>query len=99
MLPLSDSPCNSSRPDRMVNRMNVDKVVVLNTETEEIGEIRRTLFESEIFNPGGLLLLEVEDSRSGCVDCGVEPSNAPDEVSDSDEDDALEDETLDEEED
>lgn len=79
---------------------NVERVVVFNTETEEYGEIRRSLFESSVFNPGGLLLIEVEDTRSGCVDCGVEPSYTPDEVSDSDEDeDALEDETLDEEED
>lgn len=75
--------------------MNVEKVVVLNTETNEVGEIRRSLFESEIFNPGGELLVEIEDTRSGCVDCGVEPSFTPDEDSDSD----LEDETLDEEED
>lgn len=78
--------------------MSIERVVVLNTETNEVGEIRRSLFESDVFNPNGLLV-EVEDTRSGCVDCGVEPSNTPDEVSDSDEDDALEDETLDEEED
>lgn len=80
--------------------MNIERVTVLNTETEEIGVIRRSLFESNVFNPGGLLLLEVEDTRSGCVDCGVEPSYTPDEVSDSEEDeDALEDETPDQEED
>lgn len=78
--------------------MNVEKVVVLNTETEEVGEIRRSLFENPVFNPNGLLV-EIEDTRSGCVDCGVEPSYSPDEVSDPDEDDSLEDETLDEEED
>lgn len=76
---------------------NVERVVVFNTETEEVGEIRRSLFESPVFNPGGLLV-EIEDTRSGCVDCGVEPSYDPDEVSDSDEEDALEDEILDEEE-
>lgn len=79
--------------------MNVENVVVLNTETNEIGEIRRSLFENDFFNPGGLLLIEVEDTRSGCVDCGVEPSYTPDEVSDSEDDEPLEDETLDEEED
>lgn len=78
--------------------MSIERVVVLNTETNEVGEIRRSLFESDVFNPDGLLV-EIEDTRSGCVDCGVEPSHTPDEVSDSDEDDALEDETLDEEED
>jgi len=77
---------------------NVERVVVLNTETNEVGEIRRSLFESDAFNPGGLLV-EIEDTRSGCVDCGVEPSHSPDEVSHSDEDESLEDETLDEEED
>lgn len=74
--------------------MNVEKVVVLNTETNEVGEIRRSLFENEFFNRDGLLI-EIEDTRSGCVDCGVEPSDH-DEVSDPDD---LEDETLDEEED
>lgn len=77
--------------------MNIEKVVVLNTETNEVGEIRRSLFESDVFNPGGELLIEVEDDRSGCVDCGVEPST-PDEDSVSDVDD-LEDELPDEEED
>ena len=79
--------------------MNVERVVVLNTETEEIGEIRRSLFESEVFNPGGLLLIEVEDTRSGCVDCGVEPSYNPDEDSPEEDDESLEDEFPDEEED
>ncbi len=74
--------------------MNIEKVVVLNTETEEVGVIRRSLFENEFFNPGGLLV-EIEDTRSGCVDCGVEPSYNPDEDSEDD----LEDKTLDEEED
>lgn len=68
--------------------MNVEKVVVQNTETDEVGVIRRSLFESPVFNPNGLLV-EVEDTRSGCVDCGVEPSDIPEE----------DDETLDEEED
>lgn len=79
--------------------MNVERVVVLNTETEEIGEIRRSLFESEAFNPGGLLLLEVGDTRSGCVDCGVEPSYTPDEESPEEDDETLEDDLPDEEED
>lgn len=79
--------------------MNVERVVVLNTETEEIGEIRRSLFESEAFNPGGFLLIEVEDTRSGCVDCGVEPSYAPDEESPEEDDETLEDDLPDEEED
>ena len=61
---------------------NVERVVVFNTETEETGEIRRSLFESDAFNPGGLLLLEVEDTRSGCVDCGVEPSYDPEDPQD-----------------
>lgn len=79
--------------------MNVERVVVRNIETEEIGEIRRSLFESEAFNPGGLLLLEVEDTRSGCVDCGVEPSYTPDEESPEEDDETLEDDLPDEEED
>lgn len=78
--------------------MNVDRVVVLNTETEEIGEIRRSLFESPVFNPGGLLV-EIEDTRSGCVDCGVEPSYTPDEESPEEDDDTLEDDLPEEEED
>lgn len=79
--------------------MNAEKVVVLNTDTEEVGEIRRSLFDNPVFNPNGLLVI-IEDTRSGCVGCGVEPSHNPDEVSDSEEDDdSLEDETLDEEED
>ena len=73
--------------------MNIEKVVVLNTETEEVGVIRRSLFENEFFNRDGLLV-EVEDTRSGCVDCGVEPSDH-----DEDSEDDLEDKTLDEEED
>lgn len=79
--------------------MNVERVVVLNTETNEIGEIRRSLFESEAFNPKGLLLIEVEDTRSGCVDCGIEPSHTPDEESPEEDDESLEDELPDEEED
>lgn len=79
--------------------MNVEKVVVFNTETEEIGEIRRSLFESEVFNPGGLLLLEVDDTRSGCEDCGVEPSYNPDEESPEEDDETLEDDLPNEEED
>lgn len=79
---------------------NVDRVVVRNTESGEIGEIRRNLFESSVFNPGGLLLIEVEDTRSGCVDCGVEPCDQdetnPDEVESYD---LLEDDNIDEEED
>lgn len=77
---------------------NVERVTVFNTETEETGVIRRSLFESEVFNPGGLLLLEIEDTRSGCVDCGVEPSYVPEDDEDADEAD-LEDELPDEEED
>lgn len=78
---------------------NVKRVTVFNTETEETGVIRRSLFESEVFNPGGLLLLEIEDTRSGCVDCGVEPSYVPEEY-DEDADEAdLEDELPNEEED
>jgi hypothetical protein len=77
---------------------NVERVTVFNTETEETGVIRRSLFESEVFNPGGLLLLEIEDTRSGCVDCGVEPSYVPEHDEDADEAD-LEDELPDEEED
>lgn len=79
--------------------MNVERVVVLNTETDEIGEIRRSLFESPVFNPGGLLLIEVEDTRSGCVDCGIEPSHTPDEDAPEEDDETLEDELPDEEED
>lgn len=71
---------------------NVEKVVVRNTETGEVGEIRRSLFENDVFNPDGLLI-EIEDNRSGCVDCGVEPFDT-----DEDSDPDLEDE-LDEEED
>lgn len=50
--------------------MKSETVVVLNTLTDEIGEIRRRLFESPVFNPDGLLI-EVEDTRGGCVDCGT----------------------------
>ena len=71
---------------------NVDRIVVKNTVSGEIGEVRRTLFESSVFNPGGLLLIEVEDTRGGCVDCGVEPCIPQDEIN-------LEDNNLDEEED
>lgn len=79
--------------------MNVERVTVLNTETEEVGEIRRSLFESDVFNPGGLLLIEIEDTRSGCVDCGVEPSETPEEDSPEEDDETLEDDLPDEEED
>lgn len=71
---------------------NVDRIVVKNTVSGEVGEVRRTLFESSVFNPGGLLLIEVEDTRGGCVDCGVEPCIPQDEIN-------LEDNNLDEEED
>lgn len=76
---------------------NVDRIVVKNTVSGEIGEVRRTLFESSVFNPGGLLLIEVEDTRGGCVDCGVEPCIPQDEV--VADDGYLEDNNLDEEED
>ena len=79
---------------------NVERVVVQNTETGETGEIRRSLFESNVFNPGGLLLIEVEDTRSGCVDCGVEPSEVPESNQDEVESDGLlEYDDIDEEED
>lgn len=72
-----------------------DRIVVQNTESGEIGEVRRSLFESSVFNPEGLLLIEVEDTRGGCVDCGT--SQTPqDEVAS---DDLLEDDTTYEEED
>lgn len=50
--------------------MKSDMVVVQNTLTGEIGDIRRRLFESPVFNPNGLLI-EVVDTRGGCVDCGT----------------------------
>lgn len=78
---------------------NVERVTVLNTETEEVGVIRRSLFESEVFNPGGLLLLEVEDTRSGCVDCGVEPSEVPENQDEVESDGLLGYDDIDEEED
>lgn len=57
--------------------MSKDTVVIRNTETGEIGEIRRSLFESPVFNPNGLLV-EVDDTRSGCVDCGIAPADCDD---------------------
>lgn len=77
---------------------NVERIVVRNTETGEIGEIRRNLFESSVFNPGGLLV-EVEDTRSGCVDCGVEPCGSEDTPQDEVASDDLLEETTYEEED
>ena len=55
-----------------------DIVVVRNTITGEVGDIRRRLFESSVFNPNGLLI-EIEDLRGGCVDCGIEPCDSEDE--------------------
>lgn len=55
--------------------MSNDTVIVLNTLTEEVGSIRRKLFDSPVFNPDGLLV-EIEDPRSGCVDCGTAAENA-----------------------
>lgn len=78
---------------------NVNRVVVRNTESGEIGEIRRNLFESSVFNPGGLLLIEVEDTRSGCVDCGIEPFDTEDTTQDEVASDDLLEETTYEEED
>lgn len=77
---------------------NVNRVVVRNTETGEIGEIRRSLFESSVFNPGGLLV-EVDDTRSGCVDCGIEPCDTEDTTQDEVASDDLLEETTYEEED
>lgn len=76
-----------------------DRIVVQNTESGEIGEIRRNLFESSVFNPGGLLLIEVEDTRSGCVDCGIEPCDTEDTTQDEVASDDLLEETTYEEED
>lgn len=70
-----------------------DRIVVQNTESGEIGEVRRNLFESSVFNPGGLLLIEVEDTRGGCVDCGTAQTHPDEDV------DTLEDEDPYEEED
>lgn len=78
---------------------NVDRVIVRNTESGEVGEIRRNLFESSVFNPGGLLLIEVEDTRSGCVDCGIEPCDTEDTTQDEVASDDLLEETTYEEED
>lgn len=61
--------------------MKEETVVVLNTYTNEVGEIRRRLFESPVFNPDGLLV-EIEDTRSGCVDCGIEPAECEEECED-----------------
>lgn len=61
--------------------MSKDTVVIRNTETGEIGEIRRSLFESPVFNPNGLLV-EVDDTRSGCVDCGIAPADCDDDCED-----------------
>lgn len=58
--------------------MKSDMVVVQNTLTGEIGDIRRRLFESPVFNPNGLLV-EVVDTRGGCVDCGTSQEAAPSE--------------------
>lgn len=54
-------------------------VVVRNTLTGEIGDIRRRLFESSVFNPDGLLE-EVEDTRGGCVDCGTSQEDVAPEI-------------------
>lgn len=78
--------------------MKNDTVVVRNTVTGEIGEVRRRLFESSVFNPNGLLV-ETEDTRGGCVDCGTASFSAetPDPVIELDDD--LEYDSLEEEED
>lgn len=59
-----------------IEEMSNDTVVVQNTQTGETGEIRRRLFDSAVFNPDGLLV-EVADTRSGCVSCGIQPSQTP----------------------
>lgn len=74
--------------------MNVpEKVTVYNSETEEVGVIRRSLFENPAFNPDGLLV-EIEDTRSGCVDCGTdsEPEIIPVTVFEEDDTDTDEEE-------
>lgn len=63
--------------------MKSEMVVVRNTLTGEIGDIRRRLFESAVFNPDGLLI-EVEDTRGGCVDCGTSQEDAAPEVFEND---------------
>lgn len=73
--------------------MNVEKVVVQNQLTGEVGEIRRAYFESPVFNPDGLLV-EIEDTRGGCVDCGtaIDPEIIPVSVEDDEEYDLPDDE-------
>lgn len=58
-----------------------DNVVVRNTATGEVGEIRRRLFDSPVFNPNGLLVL-AEDTRSGCEDCGIAPVDCEEDCED-----------------
>jgi hypothetical protein len=57
--------------------MDTSDVIVKNTLTGEVGAIRRRLFESPVFNPNGLLI-EIEDTRSGCADCGIAPADCGD---------------------
>lgn len=57
--------------------MSNNTVIVRNSETGEVGEVRRRIFESSVFNPQGLLLIEVADTRSGCEGCGIAPMDCP----------------------
>lgn len=43
--------------------MTSKKVEVLNNDTGEVGLVSRVIFESDIFNPGGLLLTEVSGQK------------------------------------
>lgn len=64
--------------------MNADTVIVKDTLSGEVIELRRSLFENEFFNPDGLFV-ETDDTRSGCVDCGTAPSPEDEEVIEDDE--------------
>ena len=50
--------------------MKIDEILVRNTLTDEVGSIRRSWFESPVFNPDGLLV-QVDRLPGGCVDCGI----------------------------
>ena len=50
--------------------MKIDKILVRNVLTEEVGVIRRDWFQNPAINPDGLLE-EVDYLPGGCVGCGT----------------------------
>lgn len=63
--------------------MTTNKVEVLNTHTGQVGLVSRVIFESDFFNPDGLLV-EVENQKPYVPELFTSKFEVPDDESDED---------------